>query len=124
MVTYLPATERVHDEAVRQNFEYIESHAVFDDTELFLRLAPASNWSIDAGNVNVNFPTAQQATTLTVAHALTRTPVAVFLAIATAVGGASITYGAKNYDSDDFEIDAWCSSVLTGDVPFAWAAMG
>lgn len=28
-VVYLPATTSIHDEAIRQNFEYIESHAVF-----------------------------------------------------------------------------------------------
>lgn len=29
MVTYLPATAHIHDDAVRENFEYIESHAIF-----------------------------------------------------------------------------------------------
>lgn len=29
-VTFLPATGQVHDEASRENFEYIESHGVFD----------------------------------------------------------------------------------------------
>lgn len=30
-VTYLPATQEIHDEATRQNFEYLESHGVYLD---------------------------------------------------------------------------------------------
>lgn len=29
-VTFLPATGQVHDEASRENFEFVESHALFD----------------------------------------------------------------------------------------------
>lgn len=51
-VTYLPATGQVHDYASQQNFEYIESHAVFDTALNWIGLPYQGNW-LDNGTVQV-----------------------------------------------------------------------
>lgn len=45
-VTVLPTTQQIHDDAVRQNFEYIENHGLFDKTAEGVKnvAGPAQKW--------------------------------------------------------------------------------
>lgn len=47
MITYLPQTSQIHEEAVRQNFEYIESHAVFKTQPYSLTYSRATETAAD-----------------------------------------------------------------------------
>lgn len=123
-VTVLPFTGQVDNDAVRSNFEYIESHGLFMDdnlASLVSRVAALTNLGIARGTGTVVFTASNGSAFVNIPHGLNGTPVA---AVGTPFGGAfGLWIDAIAKDGTNIQWAGVATSVITGSFGFTWMAI-